>query len=1019
MYGTKSMIGNRMNATNRLSATSSFLRGSDKSALLPDGHRKEKSNLIKERRPSEEMEDELIGVSHLISEADAYDYGYYTVMKKNKEDNKVIEIVDPTKSLFQNTINNTIQNIGKFHIHKLNLLRTVNELEYDERTGEPHKIVKNDKELIYRFAREENDYKNFDLPSKDELRKKLGLVTIQGGMNGNRQNLEEIQQTYNSFVVKKQSYELSQNNVEHAAQLNFEYQKRKDRFEINLIYKLLKKYENSTKPGTKIVVDHVVPFQELKRESVKLLDKWKKASNIDKMFMNNIRIEAQSILVNFIKRIEKEVDDTPTKNNELEMKKFRNYAKWKKKISELTNIWDLFQSNGIDIKFPFKYLILKKYFAIRATRRQKEADGNIIDDNKNNIFYTIYITLFGTVNSKFIPKSILMPGEVLNILIEIFISICLVYSLFSIPVEEFLGMTSKTMTALNKFIDVFFYIEIVFNFRRVYRDKANEFVYDLHRIMRHYISGIFIIDFFSTIPWYFFFITNGIVFRQIKTWVMCFKVMRVVKLATIFNKLESLKWSNYTRLIKLICLFFFFAHWLGCLLYSSVDVSLAYSGLQDSCYVNNLGPTKDNINFECRYFMSIYNAAYIIPGQYTSAMSGLSLLAPSSEYGMYVMQYMIGQVLSAYIFGGMASTIQNLNQGQTFFSNKMDMLNQHMSFYEVDRNTMKDVKIYFDYIWQRHKDVIYGKYHFDLLSKSLREKFERLNLPGNEILLAKFYNLNPGNTKLIGNILMNLSKTVLFPYEILFDVGSVIRGVYILLNGDITLANEYIKNVNETDFSICYADIITEIQEKEKRKELSNLDYYDEKDSIVFPLVSSLIKTGRNWQRCFSANFTDLLFLPIEAFDELIFNFPIEMHILKHKTMEWVHQKKLFENNELFKILSKHSSRSTSKYFLKEFDKISIWIPIPIPISQRKIAGNYIDTFTKKVRNQWREILLIGDLNMCLNSYHVIGLIKNRSKKKGGEKDKKVSYNDPLDNIKDLIKEIDRMTEKYIVEFEV
>ncbi len=801
----------------------SFMRGSDKSALLPD-HKKDKGTLINERSPTEEMDDELIGVSHNLSEADPYDFGYYSVIKKNKEENKVlIEIVDPSKSIFKNTINNTIQNLGKFHIHKLNLLRTINELEFDERTGEPHKIVRNDKELIYRFAREENDYKNFHLPSNAELKKKLGLVTIQGGMNGNRHENEEIQQTWNSFVLKKQFHELSQNNVDHAAQLNFEYQKRKDRFEINLIYKLLKKYENSTKPGTKIIVDHVVPFQELKRESAKLLDKWKKAQNIDRMFMNNIKIEAMNILVNFIKRIEKEVDDTPTKNNELEMKKFRNYAKWKKKISELTNIWDLFQSNGIDIKFPFKYLILKKYFSIRAMRRQNEADGSVIDNNRHNIFYTLFMIFFGTVNSKFIPKSILMPGDVLNILIEIFISICLVYSLFSIPIEQFLGMTNKTMTVVNKFIDVCFYVEIVFNFRRVYRDKANEFVYDLHRIMKHYITGIFLIDIFSTIPWYFFFLTNDKLFRQIKTWVMCFKVMRVIKLATIFQKLESLKWSNYIRLIKLVCLFFFFAHWLGCLLYSAIDNSLAYSSLQGACYVNDLGPTKDNINFVCRYFMSIYNAAYIIPGQYTSSMNGLSVLAPTNEYAMYVIQYMIGQVLSAYIFGGMASTIQNLNQGQTFFSNKMEMLNQHMSFYEVDRNTMKDVKIYFDYIWQRHKDVIYGKYHFDLLSKSLREKFERLNLPGNEMLLAKFYNLNPGNTKLIGNILMNLSKTVLFPYEILFDVGSVIQGVYILLNGDITLANEYIKNVNETDFSICYADIITEIKEKEKRKELNNV----------------------------------------------------------------------------------------------------------------------------------------------------------------------------------------------------
>jgi hypothetical protein len=35
--------------------------------------------------------------------------------------------------------------------------------------GEALKIVKNNKELIYNFAREENDYKHFFLPSMKEV----------------------------------------------------------------------------------------------------------------------------------------------------------------------------------------------------------------------------------------------------------------------------------------------------------------------------------------------------------------------------------------------------------------------------------------------------------------------------------------------------------------------------------------------------------------------------------------------------------------------------------------------------------------------------------------------------------------------------------------------------------------------------------------------------------------------------------------------------------------------------------
>ena len=49
-------------------------------------------------------------------------------------------------------------------------------------------------------------------------------------------------------------------------------------------------------------------------------------------------------------------------------------------------------------------------------------------------------------------------------------------------------------------------------------------------------------------------------------------------------------------------------------------------------------------------------------------------LHPSEEYLTYICFYMIGAALSAYIFGGMAAIIQNLNQGQNFFKNKIDIV---------------------------------------------------------------------------------------------------------------------------------------------------------------------------------------------------------------------------------------------------------------------------------------------------------------------------------------------------------
>ena len=271
-----------------------------------------------------------------------------------------------------------------------------------------------------------------------------------------------------------------------------------------------------------------------------------------------------------------------------------------------------------------------------------------------------------------------------------------------------------------------------------------------------------------------------------------------------------------------------------------------------------------------------------------------------------------------------------------------------MVFYEVSETTQLDLKVYYDYLWQRHKDIIYGKGHFGILSRSLRERFEILNLPNNKLYLAKFYNLNLGNTKLVGKILMNLEKKILFPYEILFEEGSVCKGLYVLLNGDIELVTVDIPNVPPQKFAVELGKVLA-TQKTNSDVEVDTTLKLSEEFSVIFPLTSVLIKTGRIWQRSYSEEFSDLLFLPIETFDELVENFPIEIHTLKHAMFEEITQKKVFANEKLFKVVGTHSSRSTGKYYEKEFNKVNIWIPIAIPISQRKIAKNYIDCFMKKV----------------------------------------------------------------------
>jgi hypothetical protein len=576
----------------------------------------------------------------------------------------------------------------------------------------------------------------------------------------------------------------------------------------------------------------------------------------------------------------------------------------------------------------------------------------------------------------------------------------------------FLGYSTLLLDVVEKLVDCLFFMEMLLRMRAVYRDKSNNMVFDLNLIFYRYLEGLFFVDLISCIPWDFFFIDrNGEYNISVKFIRSLFKVMRIGKLAPIIQKIESLKGAHYFRLFKLFFIFLFFSHWMGTILFWLIAQSIKWESLSDNCYTSFTNHNQQTLKLSCAYILSIYTGAYLIPGQNPSAVNSIEQLQPTSEYILLILEYMIGSILSAYIVGGMSSIILNLNQGQNFFTSKIDLLNEHMTFYDVSEEIQQDVRIYYDYLWLRHKDVVYGKQHFDLLSNSLREKFEKLNLPGNEILLASFYNLNIGNSKLIGQILMDLKKTIVFPYEILIEEGSVTNGIYILYNGFIELTTVSLPNLPkktfEFEFNLFYAEYM-KCQAENEKNGIAKSAFLDESHCYMFPLLPSVIKTGRNWQRAFSKDFADLLFLPIESFDRLVENFPIEIHIFKQKVVKDVQDQKLFDNEQLFKMISRHSSRSIDRYYEESFDKFNIWIPIPIPISQRKIAKNYINCFIKKVKNHAREILIEGDLNICLNSVMITRILSSSVDKNKDEK----KNTDKMEELKHLSLHVNNLCEK-------
>jgi hypothetical protein len=908
----------------------------------------ELSNIFLKSEPDDSFE--------VISEVEPNDYGFY--FHENEK------LLPEHEEVLEKSV----------RFNEINLISSFNYKSFNDQTKRAERVFKNRENILSHFVFEEC---NLDLADLISLKRKS-------------QTDEEVQYTYNSYILNNEN--LTNGDHEKAAKLNSEYKMRKDCYEIDILNKLVKKYEDFHRS----ILRANEPLTILKNETALLRTEIKEAFEPSKEMLRIWRNKITAHLQTFVRNINKRLNDNSNSS-----------IIWKNKINEMVNIWELFLTNGIDLKFSPKYLILKKYFTLRAKSRQEKVEF-IKEKGRENIISNIF-TRFIKQNAKQ-PKSIVLPNGFINIGINSVIWVLLLYNLFVIPLTQFIGYNNTTLNFLDKVIDGVFYIQIVLNFRTVYRDRHNNYVYNIQLIFDNYVKGWFIIDLITTIPWHMFFIISRY-YKTIQTLTSCVRVLRICKLWPIFNKIDAMRFT-YLRMLRLVFVYFFAAHWLGCIIYYIINESLDYSSLIDTCYDHSSNMSKENMTFLCTYIVSVYTAGYIIPGEYISLFQAHTKLTKIYEYITLVLMYIFGQVLAAYLFGGMTSIIQNFNQGQNFFTSKIDLLNEHMRFYAISQNTMDEVKLYFDYLWQRHKDVIYGKDHFDLLNKSLREKFERLNLLGNELLLAQFYNLNPTNPKLIGIILKNLTKVILFPNEILFEELSVTKGVYIILNGDIELSNkEKNFNIASQQYHINYADIIKATEDSDYQKKIS---LYKERFSIVFPLISAFIKTGRTLNRCFSRNFTDLLFLPIEIFEQLLTNFPIEMHILKQNIMNYVDSQQLFDNKDLFQCISQHSSRSVSNYFLESYNKVNIWIPIPIPISQRKIARNYNEGFIKKVRNLWKEIITSGDLNLCLSSFDICKLFIKEKHEEDEKMHIKIDTDDTIESVKVLTKSIYTLTEKII-----
>ena len=145
--------------------------------------------------------------------------------------------------------------------------------------------------------------------------------------------------------------------------------------------------------------------------------------------------------------------------------------------------------------------------------------------------------------------------------------ICLVlYTAVFIPYSfSFQHEKIPLQEGLDYLIDFIFIVDIVFSFFTAYFDKRGDEIQDLIMIRKKYFQEWFLIDFVAAFPFEAIAIMSGLNLNV--SILNLFKIPRLLRLGRLMKKLDQLAGANAFRIVKLLCGFALFTHWIACVWY--------------------------------------------------------------------------------------------------------------------------------------------------------------------------------------------------------------------------------------------------------------------------------------------------------------------------------------------------------------------------------------------------------------------------------------------------------------------
>lgn len=392
-------------------------------------------------------------------------------------------------------------------------------------------------------------------------------------------------------------------------------------------------------------------------------------------------------------------------------------------------------------------------------------------------------------------RFVIFASSTLRYYWDLFILLLMIYVAFvSIFLFSFFHTFSYNHVwfILERCLDVIFVVDIILNFFTSYKvERFDEGPATLKQTSLKYLSSYFLPDLISTVPWD---VVSGPTVDGGPTLLFLVRYLRLLRLVKLprlgralrvresFTHVEvkfNIKYGHM-KLITLVFTVVIIAHWFACFFYffgtfpdsTDPDYFTSWTGVDEKVPKHLFG----------RYILSLYFSIYTITTiGYGDVVPGTTLERTYVNVIMF-----LGAACFAYVISQVSNIFGELHENFALRRRMMDMLTDLTRIQKIPPSLAVEIRQYFhDYF--SHKRVTDEKALLDVMSNGLRQRVLR-HMYSQYVHSTGILNTIPDHK--LNDVYCNIREQFKHKEDVLFNVGDLADGLYIVKNGLVALIDE-------------------------------------------------------------------------------------------------------------------------------------------------------------------------------------------------------------------------------------